>query len=543
MKYSILEIAEILGADASHLNNASIDTLLTDSRTLTYPDRSLFFALHTDSNDGHRYVHQLYEKGVHNFVVEHIPEGVPTGDANFIVVKNSIKALQQLASFHRHRFHIPVIGVTGSRGKTQVKEWLFQLLRPDYNIVRSPRSYNSQIGVPLSVWDIDDNTGLAIIEAGISQPDEMPVLESIISPDITVMTNIGNEHKEGFASIEEKCIEKLRLSRNSKYIVFDGDNNTICNGIIDLSYGHQEVSWSRVNTDAPIFISSIIKEKDSTTINYTYLLYAGQVKIPFTAAADIENAIVCLATLLCMRVPMDTIEERFKLLSPTGTRMDAMEGVNDCQLIHDTYTSDYLSLAPAIDFMSRRARIHRPKLTLTALHVRMANIDYESDTTYLEDFAAARGVRLIVRETSFDPSTDTRKSPCFLCSWNRRKMLFTVAQELGCHKIALGHHQDDILHTLLLNLSFQGQFGTMPARLQMRKFPMTIIRPLCMVHERDLAAWAALQGYRKQKKLCPYETDSHRSDIKQIFGQLEQLNPEARYSLWNALEQEGKLVE
>ena len=168
-----------------------------------------------------------------------------------------------------------------------------------------------------------------------------------------------------------------------------------------------------------------------------------------------------------------------------------------------------------LDFMSRRARIHRPKLTLTALHVRMANIDYESDTAYLEDFAAARGVRLIVRETSFDPSTDTRKSPCFLCSWNRRKMLFTVAQELG----------------------------TMPARLQMRKFPMTIIRPLCMVHERDLAAWAALQGYRKQKKLCPYETDSHRSDIKQIFGQLEQLNPEARYSLWNALEQEGKLVE
>lgn len=129
MKYSILEIAEILGADASHLNNASIDTLLTDSRTLTYPDRSLFFALHTDSNDGHRYVH-LYEKGVRNFVVEHIPEGVPTGDANFIVVKNSIKALQQLASFHRHRFHIPVIGVTGSRGKTQVKEWLFHCCAP-----------------------------------------------------------------------------------------------------------------------------------------------------------------------------------------------------------------------------------------------------------------------------------------------------------------------------------------------------------------------------------------------------------------------------
>ena len=448
MKYSILEIAEILGADASHLNNASIDTLLTDSRTLTYPDRSLFFALHTDSNDGHRYVHQLYEKGVHNFVVEHIPEGVPTGDANFIVVKNSIKALQQLASFHRHRFHIPVIGVTGSRGKTQVKEWLFQLLRPDYNIVRSPRSYNSQIGVPLSVWDIDDNTGLAIIEAGISQPDEMPVLESIISPDITVMTNIGNEHKEGFASIEEKCIEKLRLSRNSKYIVFDGDNNTICNGIIDLSYGHQEVSWSRVNTDAPIFISSIIKEKDSTTINYTYLLYAGQVKIPFTAAADIENAIVCLATLLCMRVPMDTIEERFKLLSPTGTRMDAMEGVNDCQLIHDTYTSDYLSLAPAIDFMSRRDTLLRSR-TLILSDVLPENIPASELYKKIAELVHLRHIDRIIgigREISahsdlfagnsrFFPSTVAFLSAMSQSDFSKELILLKGAPEFGFDRI------------------------------------------------------------------------------------------------------------
>ena len=361
MKYSILEIAEILGADASHLHETSIDTLLTDSRTLTYPERSLFFAIHTDSNDGHRYVHQLYEKGVRNFVVEKIPDSVTTDEANFIVVANTTKALQTLASYHRHRFNIPVIGVTGSRGKTQVKEWLYQLLRDDYNIVRSPRSYNSQIGVPLSVWDIDDNSGLAIIEAGISEIDEMPVLEKIISPTITVMTNIGNEHKEGFASIEEKCIEKLRLSRHSDYIVYNADDNTICNGIIDLSYGHQEVAWSRSNTDAPIFISSVIKEKGFTTINYTYLLYAGQIRIPFTAQADIENAIVCLATLCCLRIPFSTMAERFLHLSPTGTRLDAMEGVNDCQLIYDTYTSDYLSLTPAIDFMSRRDTLLRSR--------------------------------------------------------------------------------------------------------------------------------------------------------------------------------------
>ncbi len=196
-----------------------------------------------------------------------------------------------------------------------------------------------------------------------------------------------------------------------------------------------------------------------------------------------------------------------------------------------------------LEFMAKRARIYRPKIELAALHVRMTNIAYESDTTYLEDFAREHGVRLIVRETSFDPSTDTRKSPCFLCSWNRRKELFTVAQELGFNKIALGHHQDDILHTMLLNLSFQGQFSTMPARLQMKKFPMTIIRPLCMVHEKDLKAWSEMRNYRKQKKQCPYETDSHRTDMKKIFTALERLNPETRYSMWNALEQEGKLTE
>lgn len=196
-----------------------------------------------------------------------------------------------------------------------------------------------------------------------------------------------------------------------------------------------------------------------------------------------------------------------------------------------------------LEFMARRAAIYRPRIRLTALHVRMSNIDYESDTHELELFAQRHGVALEVRETGFDPSTDTRKSPCFLCSWNRRKMMFTVAKELGCNKIALGHHQDDILHTTLLNLTFQGQFSTMPARLQMRKFPMTLIRPLCMVAERDLEAWARLQQYPQQKKRCPYEKESNRTDMRKLFEQIEQLSPEARHSMWNALEQEGKLTE
>lgn len=356
MNYPILEIADIVNADSSSRLqvNCEIDTLLTDSRTLTYPASSLFFAIRTDSNDGHRYVADLLRRGVRNFVVESIPEECREADANFIVVDNSLKALQQLAAHHRRRFNIPVIGITGSRGKTIVKEWLYQLLRDDYSIVRSPRSYNSQIGVPLSVWDIDENTELAIIEAGISRPNEMSELENIIRPTITVMTNIGDEHCEGFASIEEKCMEKLLLSRHSDYTVFNGDDEIMLNSIIALSYGNQEVNWSHTNTAAPIFISSVVRRTSTTTINFTYLYYGGAVTIPFTSKEDVENAIVCLATLLCLRVPIETIEKRFVHLTPTGTRMDSTEGINDCQLIYDTYTSDYLSLQPALDFMSRR---------------------------------------------------------------------------------------------------------------------------------------------------------------------------------------------
>lgn len=360
MNYSILEIADVLGADTKGLHPATIDTLLTDSRSLAYPEKSLFFAIPTASNDGHKYIGQLHEKHVRNFVVEYIPEGNFDDSTNFIVVDDTTKALQELASYHRHKFNIPVIGITGSRGKTTVKEWLYQLLRDDFKIVRSPRSYNSQIGVPLSLWDIDENTEMAIIEAGISKPDEMQVLAEIIDPTITIVTNIGDEHKEGFASINEKCVEKLRLSRGSNFIIYNGDDSTINNGIIDLAYGIQELSWSKAISDAPLFVSSIIKHRKSTDIHFSYLLYGETITIPFTANHDIENAITCIAALLCMRIQLNaSIKQRFAKLSAVGTRIDVMEGVNHCMIIYDTYTSDYLSLEPSLDFMARRMTANR----------------------------------------------------------------------------------------------------------------------------------------------------------------------------------------
>jgi len=207
------------------------------------------------------------------------------------------------------------------------------------------------------------------------------------------------------------------------------------------------------------------------------------------------------------------------------------------------------------ELLARRARIQHPLFAVEAIHVRMENIHYETDTSYLQQFCDSLGVQLHIVTTSFQtspPATGTEytspmprapKPHCFLCSWQRRKQLFNMAQELGCNKIALGHHQDDLLHTAIMNLLYQGRFGTMPARLQMKKMPLQIIRPLCLIPEKLIIEYAEMSQYEKQVKLCPYEHDTHRATARHFFEQAESLNPEARFSLWKALEREGKLIE
>ena len=230
--------------------------------------------------------------------------------------------------------------------------------------------------------------------------------------------------------------------------------------------------------------------------------------------------------------------EEDRLMKRIHTRFN--KGVVQYQLIEDgdkiliglSGGKDSLAL---LDLLARRSRIHKPEFSVIAVHVSMSNIPYQADIAYLKDYADTLGVTFVHYETSFDPSTDTRKSPCFLCSWNRRKALFTVAKEYGCNKIALGHHMDDVLQTLLMNMTFQGAFSTMPPKLVMKKFDMTIIRPMCLVHEADLEEMAEIRQFKKQIKNCPYETQSNRTDMKGVLKQLETLNPEARYSLWGSM--------
>ena len=377
MKYSIKEIASILHTKTEELNRPelTVSTLLTDSRSLTYPEETLFFAIRTQNNDGHYYIAQLYEKGVRNFVVSQnaiIPQELD--DANFIPVKDTCSALQSIATYHRKRFDIPVIGITGSKGKTTLKERLNQLLKDDYSIVRSPRSFNSRIGVPLSLWEIDDSTGLGIIEAGISQPSEMSVLQSMIRPTIGVWTNIGDEHSDGFMSIFQKAEEKAKLLTACEYIIYCADDKLISNAIkpiLEIAHG---IGWSIHNPDADIYVSQIDKNDNSTDIIYKYQNITSKINIPLTKERDIENVLNSLAVMLCLNCDRDTITERMSGLTPIDTRLNVIEGTNNCMVIADSYTSDYNSLSPALDFMARRST---PDSSMTVI---LSDVQHEAFT-------------------------------------------------------------------------------------------------------------------------------------------------------------------
>lgn len=365
MSRSIEEIASVVGAKRVGTHNANIDWLLTDSRSLCFPEETLFFALKTKRNDGHKYIEELYAKGVRNFVVTELPDTIKhCQGSNFLVVNDTLKALQRLAAKHREQFDIPVIGITGSNGKTVVKEWIYQLVTPDKVVTRSPRSYNSQIGVPLSVWLMNEHTELGVFEAGISEMGEMEALQPIIRPTIGIITNIGGAHQENFASLQEKCMEKLQLFKDCDVLIYNGDNELISSCVSKSLFTAREIAWSTKDAERPLFIEQIEKDDTGTTIKYQYLGFLKEYRIPFIDDASIENSLNCLAAALYLMISPEKIAQRMSQLESVAMRLEVKEGKNGCLLINDSYNSDFASLDIALDFMARREENKGKKRTL-----------------------------------------------------------------------------------------------------------------------------------------------------------------------------------
>jgi len=365
--YTGFEVAEIIQAQLVSKDPESIviTDILIDSRRLITADSTLFFALTSKKNDGHNYIKELHKQGIRYFVVSSLnPEYKKLPDTSFFIVEDTIDALQLLTASHRKRFNIPVIGITGSNGKTVIKEWLYQLMNADKKIVRSPKSYNSQIGVPLSVWQMDQDDELAIFEAGISEPEEMQKLQSIIRPDIGIFTNIGQAHDENFINSTQKTGEKLNLFKKVDALIYNIDHKEVHGAIIrsGILENIATYSWGKDSTCDLEITDTKIEDSKSTI----HGIYAGEklnITIPFTDEASIENAIHCWVTMLYMGYSNDVIKSRMLELASVAMRLELKEGVNNCTIINDAYNSDYNSFAIALDFMNQQNQ-HREKVVI-----------------------------------------------------------------------------------------------------------------------------------------------------------------------------------
>lgn len=342
---------------------SSIEHLLFDSRQINFPKSSLFFAIQGERRDGHDFIQNLYTKGVRNFIVEKKVKTRSFPLANFILVKNSTQALQSISSFHRNQFSLTTIGITGSNGKTIIKEWLLQFLQNDHQVVANPKSYNSQIGVPLSIWQIRKEHSIGIFEAGISMPNEMIHLEKIIQPEIGIFTNIGDAHNEGFENIAQKIKEKLILFQNCKTIVYCKDNSRVHQQM--LQFGQKKLfDWSKKGK-AKLQIKSTKKQNHKTTISGIFNKKEISIEIPFTDEASIENAIHCWALLLFLKKKNTWIAQKIQKLRPIEMRLEVKQGVNNCIIINDSYNADLASLKIALNHLEQQGDLNSRTLILS----------------------------------------------------------------------------------------------------------------------------------------------------------------------------------
>lgn len=428
MNYTTTDITSIIQGKilVKENKNSFIRQLLIDSRKITHLETSLFFAIKGERNDGHKFLSELYEKGIRNFVVSDLPSDIEKfADSNFIKVDDTLTALQNLSAHHRKQFNIPVIGITGSNGKTIVKEWLYQLLREEKNIVHSPKSFNSQVGVPLSIWQMNEEHKLAIFEAGISRSDEMDKLEKIIRPTIGIFTNIGQAHDENFLNTKQKIREKLKLFIHANTLIFCKDylelNEEIVKIFSSFSKGRKRVelfSWSK-KSKADLQIMKITKSTSETEIQGIYKNDIIRIRIPFTDEASIENAIHCWALMLFLGYANDIIESRMLHLSPVAMRLEMKEGINNCTIINDSYNSDLGSLSIALDFLNQQKQHLKKTLVLSdilqsgrseeALYKEVAELVAKKGVTRLigiGDAVSRQENRFIVEKMFFKTTSD-----------------------------------------------------------------------------------------------------------------------------------------
>ena len=395
MKYTIEKITTLIGARRIGHNDANIGWILTDSRSLCFPEETLFFAIRTQRNDGHNYIPELYRRGVRNFVVEQVPSGAGNelAEANFLKVTSTLAALQRLAERHRDEFDIPVVGITGSNGKTMVKEWLYQLLSPQMVVTRSPKSYNSQIGVPLSVWLLEKNTDIALFEAGISQTGEMQALRDIIQPSIGILTSIGQAHQENFRTMDEKCQEKLLLFHDAKTVIYNSDDEIVSRSMRRSGFGGKKIAWSKEDPQATLYIKEVETKDNITRVAYVFnQTTEGTYHLPFIDEASVECSLACAATALHLGIDPETLDIRMSQLEHVAMRLEVKEGQHGCTLINDSYNSDLSSLDIALDFMSRRPDHNGRKRTLILSDIQQSGQKPDKLYSIVSELAEKRGV-------------------------------------------------------------------------------------------------------------------------------------------------------
>ncbi len=466
--YSVEKIAPVLDGhcDCPFAAHYTVRFLLTDSRQLLSPKETLFFALRTRQNDGHRYISELLQKGVRCFVVEDIPRQLlrQFPDACFIKVPKPLDALQRLAAFHRNNCQVPVLAITGSNGKTVVKEWICQLLGEKRFIARNPKSYNSQIGVPLSVWLMTNQHDLGVFEAGISQKGEMERLQKILSPEIGIFTNIGPAHDEGFASRKEKIREKLRLFNEVGTLIFCADQEPVQREVQVWHREHSAVqlfSWG-FHPEADLRIVSMEKEQGQCLVSLSCRGSGMMVTIPFTDDASVENAMHCLAYLKHAGYRDDLIMSGLSRLQPVAMRLEMKEGVNNSTIINDSYNADLHSLAIALDFLNSQPR-HQMK-TLILSDILQSGIPTAELYKEVQSLLASKGVDRLIGigpeissgkenfslPASFYPDTETFIAETDFSEFNNEAILLKGARVFGFERLSNLLQQKD--HQTLLEV-------------------------------------------------------------------------------------------